>query len=312
MSIWESSYDAKEVHGSRVERWSDKVPSVTVELQVFSSDVYNIVDAIVRQRPDWPYNDTSPYELAAMDVEILPIRSGYVADRGTDESITTGNDRVIRVTYRPNTAFQHTVVTTVGTGTATDYGFETQTVWVEVTRTVETEFLTQDFNDFQWENGDPLKEDEAPGKIFRTVKYEVEYRNIFLTQDLEWIIYNYSNTVNDSSLSTVYGLINFEQDQVLFTVEDVKPSLRYDRSTLGFSPLPDGLILHNLKCSFHCRQGEATWNKFFRAKTDTAGAQDDSGWYEMAHKQTVPGQATNVTYQPFPRTEFWYPLWPTG
>lgn len=309
MGIWSPNYEAREVFGSRRESHNSREPMVSVNLHVAQDDLYGIVRDLVYNRHPFPLNTYFPYEVFSREVEVLPIDSKYVPDTrvaSPEEAMATTLTREIRVSYKPNRAFAKLIVTTTETGTATQYGYESQTPWVTITREMQTEFLTQDFNDFDWYNPltqtyDPVKPEESPGRQFRTIKYTYEYENIFLTDDIEWAIYYYNGSVNNSSLVAAYDLMRYDEDQVLFQVEDIKPALRTPST-------PDSKILHNLRCSFYCRTGFSTWNKYWRAVPDEDDGEDASGWYEMYHKP-LGDQESRIRYKPYRSTAAWYFLW---
>lgn len=326
-TLWHPTIAAYEIFQSRVETWNDVNPQAVVTLEV--QDQYYLatfVNDFVKNRYAWPFNSTTPFYLYASNIEVLPIDTKYTTDPATPEYIyTAAYPRKVRVTYSPRTEYLRNITISAGIGTATGSGYRTQAVWVGYSRLVSTENLTMDYNDFMWapkytagvgyRAGDSLKPEEAPGRPLRTIKYVMSYRNIFLIEDLEDIVMNYSGTVNNSSLTLTQGGVTttFEVGQVLFNIEDVQPSIT------GINPTLDWFgeaQFYNLKCSFHCRTGEGSWNKFWRAMSDTnstvPGQEDDeSGWYEMYHKPRGANinYANAAKFQPFAETNYWYPLW---
>jgi hypothetical protein len=305
---WHPTITAREIHNTRQENWNDINPSVTTTLMVADADINTFVWHLIRDRVAWPLNSEAPSPLYCSSVEKLPIGTAYRGDAVSQEIIVTDYDRLVRVTYTNNTDFLRSVITTPGTGTATDYGYESQDVWVTIQRIVSTEFLKMDYNEFCYhyikDGGDkypPLLPDESPGRVLRTVKYVCTFKNIYLTDDLEDIIYNYSGTVNNSALTTHRGIATFEPEQVLFNIEDVTEGLR---KLSGLNVIP----LNNLRVSFHCRMCESTWNKFWKAKRSADGLNDGSGWVDIHHKK-IQGEANPPKWNPFSTTNYWYPLW---
>lgn len=319
-TLWHPSLAAYEIFQSRTENWNDVNPSCTVVLEIQDPTyLHTFINDFVRNRYAWPWNYQTPFYLYASNIELLPVDTKYVGDAITSESISAPYPRKVRVTYSPRTEYLRNITISTGIGTATGSGYRTQQVWVGYSRLVSTENLTMDYNDFSWLSDagrpTPLKPEEAPGKPLRTIKYVMTYRNIFLIEDLEDIVMNYSGTVNNSALSLIMGGVTttFEIGQVLFNVEDVQPSIT------GSPPALDYLgeaQLHNLKCSFHCRMGEGSWNKFWRAMSGESSTvpgqeEDSSGWYTMYHKPRNADIAYNnaAEFKPFAETNYWYPLW---
>lgn len=320
--VWHPTISAYEVHGSRQENWNDTNPQITVTLSVANTAVVGFVRDFVEHKYAWPECIVvssilyTPSWLIATNVEVLPVVDRNYTGGATDEIITRQDPgrTLVRITYTNQQEFLRTLTTTVGTGTATGSGYQAQDVWVSYSRAVSTEFLTMDYNDFEWYyqgalvmEPDPLKPDEAPGKPLRTVKSYTTIKNVYLTEDLEDIILNYSGTVNNSLLTAGNRLnTTFDEDQVLFNVEDVSPGIQKYSSIYG------GVTLHyNLRISFHCRTGLSTWNKYWRCRrnaTSGTGGVDDSGWMQMYLKNAKPS-STHEIFEPYLATNYWYCLW---
>lgn len=321
--VWHPTIDAYEVHGSRQENWNDTNPQITVTLSVDSVSLATFVRDVVEDRPRWPECyavsgiSYTPSYLCASNIEILPVLDRNYTGGATDEIISRApeNRALVRVTYTSPIEGKVTLTTTVGTGTATGSGYQTQEVWRSIQKIVSTEFLTMDYNDFTWYYpnpaggspiSDPLKPDEAPGKYLRTIKYIYTFKNVYLTEDLEDIINRFSGTVNNSYLAmgTNSGLItSFEEGQVLFNVEDIQPGLR------KYVVHTDMYEQHyNLRVSFHCRTGLSTWNKYWRCRRSTSGTGgvDDSGWMQLYLKSA---QSSPDIFEPYLATNYWYCLW---
>jgi hypothetical protein len=315
MGIWHDDYEAKEVYGSRTEVWNDKSPQTTVDLHVEQDVVYDFINAIVKDRTEWPWSPVfsvrsshhAPYRLYVSECALQPHRAHYTTDSElvTDEALKPSEGaslRTVRVTYRPNSSFLHTLKTTEGAGTASDYGYEEQEVWMDEVTQVETEHLTADFRDYVWYNPqtekyDEINRDQAPVKVFRSMKVIRTFYNVFITQDIAEVLYNYSGTVNSDRIRWVTLFLDFEPEQILFQVEDIKPALQEFSTPLNRN-------LHDLKVSFHLRMGESTWNKYWRSTADATVEQ--SGWYDMYYRPRAEGAGPPVKQGPFEATDLWY------
>jgi len=139
-----------------------------------------------------------------------------------------------------------------------------------------TEHQTLDYNDYEWDNSNPLKEGEAPTKIVRSFNY---VRTIFnLQPPLSGSLLDAPGCVNNAAfLSPSLGMF-FPAESLLFG--DPKISRQYSLTT-GFSGI-------TLQTSFAFRKDG--WNKFWRAKTNA--------WAEIKKK------SDGAVVKPYPPIDF--------
>lgn len=327
-NVWHQSISAYEVYGSRQENWNDVNPSISVVVEVANESVDQFVHDIIEGKNVFPEcnNATSSMPkwayLYANNAEILPLGNKYYdGSASTSEYMVrvAPGTSLVRLSYGPLTEVLRLVTTDIdwlGTGLGSSgsggaYPTERQYVWVSYGVQVITEFLTMDYNDFQWYYSvggnmewEPLKPDEAPGRVMRSCKYTTTFKNIFPTTSIWKIINEYSGTVNNSLLVYRGGNVSFQPAQVLFNVEDVQPS-----QTM-YSAIAGGAALHyNIKVSFTCRTGDGTWNKFWRARREVASTNNinDAGWKQIYLKK-VDG-INSILFEPMIQTNEWYPLW---
>ena len=293
MATWHPTIVAYEIFGTRQQSANITNPSVSVTLWVEANDVDTFVDYIVINRPVYPLS--SPFYLYATQVNVLPPQARYAAGGASDDYISLTDPVQVQITYTADGRIATTLYDgPTGTGGAQDV-FLTEEVQIV------TEFLTMDYNDFQWSDGTPLTSaDLAPGKIFRTYKVMQTWELVELTAGLQSAIYDYSGTVNSNSMYfSTFISKTFTAEQVLFGVEAITPTVK----RLSQIDVMSGTVqLYTLRLSFTCKSGDATWNKFWRM-AQTSG-QDVSGWYEIYHRKSDT-EASNPAAKVYEATSAW-------
>lgn len=327
MGIWHPTIRAFEVHGSRRESWDANNPSITVTLQVEAADVAAFIAYIYHERPEIVAQNTlnMPWcpRLRATRVEFIPSIAKY-DDVGVgtapSEYISQTTPQLLQVTYTAapwvTSALSYQDIN--GSGSAT----YTQTVMTLESFRVVTEYLSQDFNLFCWddENETPLLPDEAPGKRWRFLKIEKIIEPVFIDQILAPYILELNDKVNtvgitDNAPSLGGTGYTFGAEQVRFEIEDVQPlyagylHYNYDSylSTL-VDPTASAGVFYSIKVAFHCHlETDATWNKFWRMKRDADQAGE--GWFGIKYKRDSNSGNVLPDAKPYEADDSWLVFW---
>jgi len=219
-----------EEHGTAQEDWNLEDWEASVTLRCAWSLRHNLVSDLLGNRRPWPFSGFAVRPLAKT-ARIRPVPSAFVA---VGQTIDAYIHALVDVTY---SAIEDT-----------DLIAES----LEPT----AEFITLDFNRFRWgaANGDPLLEEEAPGKLRRGL---VLNRTLFhVNTPLPITLLTLIGTVNNAPF--VSGLLG-----LTFNTE----TLLYTPPTMSRTITTAGATAWNMTLKFMFQP--ETWNFFWRAKTQS-------------------------------------------
>jgi hypothetical protein len=120
-----------------------------------------------------------------------------------------------------------------------------------------TEFITLDHKAFLWtdSDGDPLLEDESPGKLVRTVRFRRTYFQVPPGLHVDFI--NLPGSCNNDSVSSSSFGMAFAAQTLVFEDPIVSRTIKTDGSGYALTVATSFLYKNT------------GWNKFWRAKTQT-------------------------------------------
>jgi hypothetical protein len=241
MAVW------WEATGSPTEDFSDRGINLQMIVRCDWADRYTVAAYFLTSEPG---GVVYPHNLA------LAARARRAAIKPAEGLL--GNDGTGLAVYEHA---EVTVVFNIGQGP------ETQNLISESLEPT-VEFLTQDYRKFRWDSGsgDPIQEEEAPGKLVRGLKY---------------VITLYDRTSIPGDCIDLPGSVN--QDQVtaqLLGMTFPAQTLLFEGCNLQRKFKTDGTGLWNVTLSFAYRT--SGWNQFWRAATSQYEslylASDGSAW----------------------------------
>jgi hypothetical protein len=202
-----------------------------------------------------------------------PFGGWTVAPRASSAAITTAGQRFVADGQACNYAQGDALVTVnYTTGKAGD---PTSEDLVSESLEMVADFITMDHHNFSWGNaagGDPLTEQEAPGKQKKSLAL---VRTLYQVPSVPASILDLVGSSNDDDYTSALLGITFPEETLLFTVPGLSRTIRTD-GTSGW----------NMTVAFPYQKD--TWNKHWRAKTglNTAIWNKNLG---QVHKNFPPG-----------------------
>lgn len=221
-----------EEHGTPRETWTKDGFTCGAELRCAWSERHTIAADLLANRRPWPGHAGWTYPARCSNVAIRPFPTDYTV---------VGQEIV----------YQHALLN-VSYSTA-----ETTDLLSESLEPV-VQFLTLDHRRFRWgaADGDPLLEEEAPGKLYKMVNLVRTFYNV--EPPLHTDLINLAGTSNDSLLSSVLlGGLTFAQGTLLYEPPSLQRTIKTDGSGFQF----------NITQKFAYKP--QTWNKFWRAKSES-------------------------------------------
>lgn len=229
MTIFSPIVGCAEVHGSRKEDVNEDNTVCTVQLRCPWANRFTLAADLLTNRRAWPDLSGWSRPPRAISVGIVPLLSMGVA---LNQSFIY-EDALVNVTY--STKFQDAIIE------------ELEPL---------SEFTVLDFKRFRWtaKDGDPLLENEAPGKLVRGMALSRTILNV--TPPLPTVLRDGVGSVNDTSYTSTALGITFEAEELMLGQPKITRNVRSD-GTSTFSVA--------MKLAFR-KNG---WNKYWRAKTET-------------------------------------------
>ena len=227
-----SAVACDEIYGSYKEDLSLASHTASVDLRVPWANRYLLVNDLILNRRRWPTN----VGLIANKCAIVPFLSE--GNQGGEQSITYADFATVSVQYGPE-----------GSEDTPDDPVDLVSEELEPT----AEFQTLDYRKFSWLNIDgatslrDLKEDEAPGRLFRGFNL---VRTIFHRATIPASVLTLPGTCNESSYTSGLLGLDFDAETLLFT----PPQLSRTVTT-------DGVGRWTLQVRFEVNPNG--WNKFW-------------------------------------------------
>ena len=155
-----------------------------------------------------------------------------------------------------------------------------------------SEFVTLEHQDFEWESGDAITENEAPGKLINGMDYIfTRHRTLFVPQDL-LILNDHVNTATLRPLTPVLARLSFPPETVLLRGSEIS------RAESQTGETTKATVSYRFSLRMHQNAGESTihgWNSFFRARTQE--------WEKMKTKVQEDGSGGEI-FNNFPLGDF--------
>lgn len=230
MSIYTVVSSAKEEYGSVSEQYTPKSAQCSVTLRVPWSDRYNVVNDLINNQYEWPQVDNEAF---VSSVAVRPVLTKYTESDGA----IIYEEALITVQYSTDDAQVRDE-----SGNRFSESIEPH-----------SEFITLDHKRFRWgsASGEPLEENEAPGRIVRGFSL---VRTLYAVPSISSTILSLPGCVNNAQyISAVLGL-TFPAETLMFGDPVISRTVVLGGSsswdvTLRFSFKPDG------------------WNKFWRSQS---------------------------------------------
>jgi hypothetical protein len=240
MTKWSPTIAAREVHASVTENWGADEITASVELQLPWANRHALVFDLIGNAREWPHGSFTAKPRAVSAV-ISPFSAFYTTDG--DEELMTYEDAFVTVNY------------------SSAQGEDLLAESLEPT----AEFFPLDHKRFRWSavDGDPLAENEAPGKLIRGLNI---VRTFFKVAALSTDLLDLVGTVNDGALVTPLLGLTFAAETLLYTPPNLSRTIKTDGTGFAWNVT----MKHNYK--------PQTWNKFWRSKTEA--------WEEIVDYET--------------------------
>lgn len=240
--------DVAEEHATHDESFGLERTTAKAVLRVAWADRYTLVDDIVGNSRVWPYAlEAGRIGPRATTAGIMPCPGSYV-ESGQGMIYT---DALVTVNYDSN----------VGTGGGSSQGSdsdpqdpETENLFAEEIEPT-AEFITLDHKRFRWgaQNGDPLLEQEAPGKLVKGLNLVRTFYKV--PPPLPIQILDAVGGVNASGESAPILGLSFDKETLLYQPPNLSRTIKTDGTGFAFT----------IKMKYSYKpQG---WNKFWRSKT---------------------------------------------
>jgi hypothetical protein len=208
--------------------------AASVVLRCAYSNRHLLAADILMNRYAWPFGGWSVAPRASSAAIVAERQSGGPAD---GQAMNYTGDALVTVNYTTGKA---------GDPTSEDLISES----LELT----AEFITQDHRNFTWGNvagGDPLTEQEAPGKQKKSLSL---VRTFFQLPSIPVSILDLPGSSNDDDYTSALLGLTFPEETLLFVPMGMSRTIK-SNGTAGW----------NLTISFPYQPGG--WNKHWRAKT---------------------------------------------
>lgn len=229
-----SSVACAEVHGTQQENWGTDGFSASVVLQCAWNLRHALMADLLAYARAWPHGSfTDPPR--ARTCSCVPDGAAFSED---GQAVNYTYDALVTVNY-----------STSSPETKDDQ-------LVSESLEPNAEFLRLDFRRFRWgsQTGDPILEDEAPGKLLKSLNLVRTHYQV--AGPLPTALLSLIGSTNNAAYTSTLVDLTFEQDTLLYN----PPSLSRTITT-------GGAKAWTIRMKFsHKPQG---WNKFWRSKTQS-------------------------------------------
>lgn len=257
MTATYSAVDCQEVHGTRVESHGFENQTASVDLRFAWADRYALASDLLQSGGRfYPYST----HLSCRTVGIRPEAGQYTAD---------GQGMVYEYGIA---SVQYGALSPLG-GSA-DPSDPTQLVAETIDQT--TSFITLDHQRFLWADGTALKQDEAPGKLLRTIQIT---RQLFQVAFIPVSILSVAGTVNIAAYNSALTGLTFGIGTLLCGA----PKMTRTIST-------DGVSAWTLTMTWEYQPN--TWNKYYRYNTND--------WQAIYTRDPSPPYGPLSSYSSYP------------